>query len=402
MILPLWTSPGPDAPRRAPIANRLLAALVVAVSVLSFAGLGAAATGVVIPQADPDVIFTVGGGPPSFSGVLDLLVLQRGARFHVTQLVGVALVHGDWAHLLGNVLLLLVLGGPVERRLGPWRFVGLWLALAAASALGWLAVGDGACAVGASGVVMGLLGACFVLDREARVHVLAHPLSWLVAVAVGAGLALFGPTGTTWALVAAVVLGWIGRTLLRWRDHPGVFDEGLLGRLLGFAVLRPRVGVVLAVLGGLDLVAWLVARGTGPLASIARDGVAHEAHVVGALAGLVGATLLRPWAAAEAPALAQPARAAFFRPVRRDPVALGALGAPGAQPTLDFEAWAASRPRTARRTARLAPGSRAQVASPAADSPAPTRRLPPPLPAPRSSRPTLRLAAPPAPAWTAT
>src|SRR5688500_1756997 len=44
-------------------------------------------------------------------------------------------LHADWAHLLGNLVFLLIFGLPAERTMGPWRFLLLFLLGGAASNL---------------------------------------------------------------------------------------------------------------------------------------------------------------------------------------------------------------------------------------------------------------------------
>ena len=45
--------------------------------------------------------------------------LQDGS---VLRLFTALFLHADWAHLLGNLVFLLIFGLPAERALGPWRF----------------------------------------------------------------------------------------------------------------------------------------------------------------------------------------------------------------------------------------------------------------------------------------
>src|SRR5687767_452627 len=58
------------------------------------------------------------------------------------RLVTALFLHADWAHLLGNLVFLLIFGLPAERAMGPWRFLLLFLAggafanLAAALSIG--------------------------------------------------------------------------------------------------------------------------------------------------------------------------------------------------------------------------------------------------------------------------
>ena len=83
-------------------------------------------------------------------------------------------LHGGWLHLIINMWTLWLFGVPVEDRLGPWRFLLLYLACGAAGSATHLvsAFTSFIPAVGASGAVAGLLGAfvwMFPRDRVAVV-----------------------------------------------------------------------------------------------------------------------------------------------------------------------------------------------------------------------------------------
>lgn len=80
-------------------------------------------------------------------------------------------VHGNWVHLLGNLLFLLVFGRMVEARMGPLRYLCAYLLI------GFLAMLSYALAhphsseslVGASGAISAVLGAFLCLFPRARV-----------------------------------------------------------------------------------------------------------------------------------------------------------------------------------------------------------------------------------------
>ena len=46
---------------------------------------------------------------------------------HWLRLLSALFLHADWAHLLGNLVFLLIFGLPAERVMGPWRLLGLFL-----------------------------------------------------------------------------------------------------------------------------------------------------------------------------------------------------------------------------------------------------------------------------------
>jgi membrane associated rhomboid family serine protease len=93
-------------------------------------------------------------------------------------------LHGDWLHLLGNMLFLWIFGNNVEDTLGRPRFIAFYLlggvfAMATQSAvtLGFGTPVDGAIPnLGASGAISAVLGAYFVLFPHGRVLTLILPV----------------------------------------------------------------------------------------------------------------------------------------------------------------------------------------------------------------------------------
>ncbi|WP_431979744.1 rhomboid family intramembrane serine protease [Streptomyces qinglanensis] len=80
-------------------------------------------------------------------------------------------LHGNWLHLLGNLLFLFVFGGPVEQRMGPRRFLLFYLGTGYAAMLCYAAahpVSDETL-VGASGAISAVLGAFLYLHPRTRV-----------------------------------------------------------------------------------------------------------------------------------------------------------------------------------------------------------------------------------------
>jgi len=93
-------------------------------------------------------------------------------------------IHADAAHLIGNGVFLLVFGVPVERSVGPWRLLGLFLLGGVlANLLASLSMGSpGRVIVGASGGVSALIGAYLILFPKARLGI-AVPLGlWMELV----------------------------------------------------------------------------------------------------------------------------------------------------------------------------------------------------------------------------
>jgi membrane associated rhomboid family serine protease len=156
-------------------------------------------------------------------------------------LVGHVLLHGDWLHLAGNLIVLFAFGDNVEDALGHLRYA-LFLALSAAAAAIAYAVLDAAPAewlIGASGAIAGVLGGYLLLWPMARTLFLAAkvlpvlvPAFWLV----GFWLALD-------VIGAAFLRPGKDEATIAWWAHLGGFAAGLLLVVLlrpaGVALLQP-------------------------------------------------------------------------------------------------------------------------------------------------------------------
>lgn len=130
------------------------------------------------------------------------------------------LVHSptSWLHIAFNMYLLFLVGRNVEHLLGPLRYLFLYLISALGGAVGvvWLAspiIG----VVGASGAILGLAAALFVINRR------------------------LGGTDYQMLILLALnlVLGFIPGTSISWQAHLGGVVAGLLGGLI-FVETRKR------------------------------------------------------------------------------------------------------------------------------------------------------------------
>ncbi|MCA3555813.1 rhomboid family intramembrane serine protease [Aestuariivirga sp.] len=174
--------------------------------------------------------FTVAGYP-----------MPEGAQYW--SLVTYMLLHGSWTHLLLNCVWLLVFGTPAARYLGNGKFLLLMLVSGAAGGLCSLVLhwGQDMIVVGASGGVMGLMGAATPLMyggrlpdggwRPARFSELLRNRQALVFTGVVLAITLF--SGGT---------GWTGNSFpaegsIAWEAHIGGFIAGIFA----FYALAPRV-----------------------------------------------------------------------------------------------------------------------------------------------------------------
>jgi len=97
--------------------------------------------------------------PPS---VIDSFMLEP-ANFHVTQLIGHMFLHADFWHLAGNMLFLFVFGNAVNAKLGHLQFLAIYFLTGIVTGLVWMLAGPGNPCLGASGAIMGIVGAFLLL-----------------------------------------------------------------------------------------------------------------------------------------------------------------------------------------------------------------------------------------------
>ncbi|CAN5576361.1 rhomboid family intramembrane serine protease [soil metagenome] len=155
------------------------------------------------------------------------------------RLLSALMLHADWAHLLGNLVFLLIFGLPAERVMGPWRFALLFLLGGAfANFIAVLAIGaPDRLVIGASGAVSALIGAYLALFPRARLGVVLPLGLFLEFVRAPASL-LIG----LWALLQ-VVFAYIGPAFgeIAWWAHIGGFVFGIFFALLSRRAIARRL-----------------------------------------------------------------------------------------------------------------------------------------------------------------
>jgi membrane associated rhomboid family serine protease len=96
------------------------------------------------------------------------------------RLLTAAFLHVSLLHIASNMLALAIIGPPLERLLGPWRFASVYLIGALGGSAAVYAFGQvNTPEVGASGAIFGLFAASLVLVRR-----LGLELQWLVGIIV--------------------------------------------------------------------------------------------------------------------------------------------------------------------------------------------------------------------------
>ena len=155
------------------------------------------------------------------------------------RLVTALFLHADWAHLVGNLVFLLIFGLPSERAMGPWRFLALFVlggAIANLAAALTIGVPD-RIIIGASGAVSAVIGAYLALFPRAKLCVVLPLGLFLEFVRAPASL-LIG----IWALLQ-VVFAYIGPTLgaVAWWAHLAGFAFGVVFAVLVRAAIARRM-----------------------------------------------------------------------------------------------------------------------------------------------------------------
>lgn len=188
-------------------------------------------------------------------GLYRSLVLQWGAltggldspdEWHAALLDGSVLrlftalfLHADWAHLLGNLVFLLIFGLPAERAMGPWRFLLLFLLGGAVSNLAAvLVIGTPDRAIiGASGAVSAVIGAYLALFPGAKLGVVV-PLGLFLQFVKAPAALLIG----VWA-VLQVVFAYIGPAFgtVAWSAHLAGFVFGIVFALIVRTAIARRM-----------------------------------------------------------------------------------------------------------------------------------------------------------------
>ncbi|WP_346892749.1 rhomboid family intramembrane serine protease [uncultured Roseibium sp.] len=207
----------------------LLAANVFVFVVIQHAGFGDAATisdysyGLI-----SSVLFDMKDLTPDLQAVPDAATL-----------VTYAFLHGDWMHLIGNMLFLWVFGDNVEDAMGHVRYLVFYLACAAGAGFAYAitSFGSDAPLIGASGATAGIIVAYLMLHPHVKIWILALgriPLRLSARWVLGAWIVLQvynvvvdQDSNVAWsAHIGGLITGAILVLFLRRRGVP-LFDKNL-------------------------------------------------------------------------------------------------------------------------------------------------------------------------------
>lgn len=142
------------------------------------------------------------------NGQLSGVIVDGVAQGQLWRLVTAGFLHYGIIHLLFNMWALLILGREVERMVGRWRFVAIYLLSGVGGALGEYLLGNPiGFSAGASGSVFGLFGALFFFFRRLNLD----PRGLVVIVAINFALGVIIPNvswlGHLGGLIAGAVAG---------------------------------------------------------------------------------------------------------------------------------------------------------------------------------------------------
>ncbi len=174
------------------------------------------------------------GGPAAAETFQALWTEQRWLRLFTAMFL-----HADWAHLLGNLVFLLIFGLPAERTMGPWRFLVLFLVggtIANLAAIFMIGTPE-RLVIGASGAVSAVIGAYLALFPRAKLGVVVPLGLFLEFIRAPASLLIGG-----WA-VLQVVFAYIGPAFgaVAWSAHIAGFLFGVLFALAARGSIARRL-----------------------------------------------------------------------------------------------------------------------------------------------------------------
>jgi membrane associated rhomboid family serine protease len=197
--------PGAPPPSREPAINMPPITLGLIVFMLVLHGLRQFLS----DQLDAELVFTFSVIPARFTGAVpsNIESLVVAPFTHM-------LLHADWLHVGINAATLAAFGSPVERLLGGWRYLLLFVLCGLAGAALHVAFypSDTSMMLGASGAISGLFGALLLVLRSTGRMTAMVPFTilWL-ALQVGLGLFTTTPSGDA----------------IAWAGHIGGFIAGL-------------------------------------------------------------------------------------------------------------------------------------------------------------------------------
>jgi membrane associated rhomboid family serine protease len=148
------------------------------------------------------------------------------------RLITAAFLHGSLIHIGLNMLALVWLGAPVERYLGHFQYLALYLVSGLAGSAGALITTPTGITVGASGAIFGILGALLIIEYQATGNIAGQAFT-LIAINLLFSFTMSGISvgghigGLIGGIGAALALTRFGRTSLV-HGRPGLVGVAAL------------------------------------------------------------------------------------------------------------------------------------------------------------------------------
>jgi membrane associated rhomboid family serine protease len=148
------------------------------------------------------------------------------------RLITAAFLHGSLIHIGLNMLALVWLGAPVERYLGHFQYLALYLVSGLAGSAGALITTPTGITVGASGAIFGILGALLIIEYQATGNIAGQAFT-LIAINLLFSFTMSGISvgghigGLIGGIAAALALTRFGRTSLV-HGRPGLVGVAAL------------------------------------------------------------------------------------------------------------------------------------------------------------------------------
>ena len=149
---------------------------------------------------------------------------------HYHRIITAAWLHADFIHVLGNVLVIALAGVPLEQRMGPKRWIAVYIIGLLGGNIAWIATHaqSSVPAIGASGAAFGILGAYMACWPEDKIE---FPLLFLIR-AWPVWLIAFFRLGLEIFQIYSIQTGTAGESNVAHMAHVGGF-------LLAYVAARP-------------------------------------------------------------------------------------------------------------------------------------------------------------------
>jgi membrane associated rhomboid family serine protease len=191
-----------------------------------------------------------GGGIPSSiyqHFALDGPNIHFGHQYY--RLLTGGFLHDGILHILFNMWFLYAVGPALERGIGRWNFLAIYLASLFAGSFGALLFEPRAYTVGASGALFGLLGALIVIANRRGISIWQSGLGATLLINIVFSLSIAGISigGHLGGVVGGAICGWLYLELAERRHNQPAFWVGCA------VVAAVSIGLALAVASGTGL-----------------------------------------------------------------------------------------------------------------------------------------------------